>query len=362
MGFRFRKRFKILPGVYLNLSKSGASLSLGAAGATLNVGRHGGENSSRFTFNLPGAGIYYEKRGVLGETKSQKKSDADVDEKTPEVSEVPEQAITKSKLDLSFLDRLVMSPAETAFVDGLRLLNEGNEEAAQEKLRGAVSIADGAILAALLAYYDEKYDAALQYALAAREKVADLGQQFTKYGLDIDLVLPINEDINAQLKPDIEGVMMLLANIYREMGQDRDALAALYTLYQRFPEDLIVRLSLVELLFDHAHEDKELYQKVLELTDKLENETSIHAALLLYRGMAMRRMGLPEVARDVLTTALRKTKDRPEDLLLALRYERALAYNEMGKKSQAEDELKKIYATHSTYEDVAQRLGVAATA
>ena len=34
MGFRFRKRLRILPGLFLNASKSGVSVSAGAHGAT----------------------------------------------------------------------------------------------------------------------------------------------------------------------------------------------------------------------------------------------------------------------------------------------------------------------------------------
>lgn len=37
MGFRFRKRVRILHGFALNLSKSGVSLSAGVRGATLNL-------------------------------------------------------------------------------------------------------------------------------------------------------------------------------------------------------------------------------------------------------------------------------------------------------------------------------------
>jgi glyoxylate carboligase len=37
MGFRFRKTIKILPGVRVNLSKSGVTTSLGVPGATINV-------------------------------------------------------------------------------------------------------------------------------------------------------------------------------------------------------------------------------------------------------------------------------------------------------------------------------------
>ena len=57
MGFRFQKRIRILPGVYLNLSKSGVSFSLGGHGATVNVGSDG---RRRVTFGVPGTGMSYQ--------------------------------------------------------------------------------------------------------------------------------------------------------------------------------------------------------------------------------------------------------------------------------------------------------------
>ena len=41
--FRFRKTISVLPGVKINLSKTGVSTSVGGKGATLNVG-HGKKN------------------------------------------------------------------------------------------------------------------------------------------------------------------------------------------------------------------------------------------------------------------------------------------------------------------------------
>jgi hypothetical protein len=57
MGFRFRKRISIAPGVRLNFSKGGASWSLGRRGASLNVGKRG----KRMTVGLPGTGMSYSK-------------------------------------------------------------------------------------------------------------------------------------------------------------------------------------------------------------------------------------------------------------------------------------------------------------
>ena len=55
MGWRYRSSIRILPGLRINLSKSGASLSVGRRGATVNLGRRG----IRTTVGLPGSGLSY---------------------------------------------------------------------------------------------------------------------------------------------------------------------------------------------------------------------------------------------------------------------------------------------------------------
>jgi hypothetical protein len=55
MGWRFRKSFTIIPGVRLNLSKSGLSASVGGAPFTINAGNKG----LMLTGSVPGTGISY---------------------------------------------------------------------------------------------------------------------------------------------------------------------------------------------------------------------------------------------------------------------------------------------------------------
>lgn len=57
MGFRFSKSIRILPGVRINLSKTGASLSVGGKGASVNASRRG----IRTTAGLPGTGMSWSK-------------------------------------------------------------------------------------------------------------------------------------------------------------------------------------------------------------------------------------------------------------------------------------------------------------
>jgi hypothetical protein len=63
MGFRFRKRIKLFPVLWLNASKSGISASIGGHGATLTVNRKG----VQVTAGLPGSGVSYRtKRRKIG--------------------------------------------------------------------------------------------------------------------------------------------------------------------------------------------------------------------------------------------------------------------------------------------------------
>jgi hypothetical protein len=66
MSLRFRKTIKLLPGVRLNLSRSGISTSIGRRGATLNIG---GKRGPRATVGMPGTGLSYTER--LGEPDHQ---------------------------------------------------------------------------------------------------------------------------------------------------------------------------------------------------------------------------------------------------------------------------------------------------
>lgn len=148
MSVRFRKSVKILPGVRVNLSKSGPSLSIGGGGLTLNYSKLG----VRTTADLPG-GLYYTKLH------------GDADEKTTKSK--TEETLTaeadSKKLDTDFFDRIRMSEDEEQFVKGLKEFAAGNAETALTHLSQATDIPDGAFLAGAVALSLEKYTESLQY-------------------------------------------------------------------------------------------------------------------------------------------------------------------------------------------------------
>lgn len=55
MGFKFRKRIKIAPGIHINVGKTGISTSIGKRGSTINIGKNG----TKATFGIPRTGLSY---------------------------------------------------------------------------------------------------------------------------------------------------------------------------------------------------------------------------------------------------------------------------------------------------------------
>ena len=68
---RFRKSLKIMPGVRINLSKSGVSTSLGGRGATVNVSKRG----VRSTLSVPGTGLSWSSNSGWSENQRSRPSD-----------------------------------------------------------------------------------------------------------------------------------------------------------------------------------------------------------------------------------------------------------------------------------------------
>jgi tetratricopeptide (TPR) repeat protein len=339
MGFRFFKRVNIFPGVTLNLSKSGGSVSVGPQGARLTVGPRG----SKVTLGVPGSGLFYttdfswKKLGqLLGQSSAEK---------------------AKDQLSSEVFPHLTMPDDQRALAEGCKELALGNETGALAHLRQAVHLADGAFLAGFLALRLDRLEDAVRYLTAAASHEHELGRSLTTYGIGAAVTLPVTEEVSAHLEPNIRGVLLALAETYQAQERWREAIDCLDRLQQLEPDDVVVRLSLAELLLEQGAGDQDTCQRVIQLSNGIENESAVHSALLLYKAQALRGLGLLEAALEVLTGALARKKNRPDEVLRALRYERALVYEGLGQTKRARTEWQKLYAEAPEYEDVAARLG-----
>jgi len=337
MSFRFWRRVRLAPGITLNLSKSTASLSFGPPGAKYTISPRG----NRATAGIPGTGLFYT---VHDRKRSGRGTSA------------PTRAVPKGdRLSLGFFQRLMTPAEERRFVDGIRALNDGDQDAALVALEEAVDLPDAAWMAGMIRLRREDFAQARAHFEGVLGRLSDLGFLFTKYEIAAQVSLPITEDIFAHVFPRERGTRLALIEIAQLEGRSADARAHIDRLLTLDPTDPIVLLSFAELALD-TPEDHALLARVVELTKEIPNETPVDTAALLYRGRALAELGMPAGAIDVLTLANRRRKDRPDELMRQIRYDRALLYEQVGRKADARREMERLYAEAPGFPDLRKRL------
>ena len=337
MSFRFWRRIRLAPGVTLNLSKSTASLSLGPRGAKYTISPRG----NRATAGLTGTGLFYT-------VHDRKRAGRGGPAPAPSVSQ-------RDRLKLGFFQRLITPANEQRFIDGIRALSEGDQTAALAALEDTHDLPDAAWMAGMIRLRREELDSAKKHFRYALSRLDDLGTLFAKYEIAAQASLPITSDIFAHVVPRERGTRLALVEIAQLEGRHDDAMAHLERLMELDPTDPVVLVSFAELALD-TPDDRALMDRVVRATVNVENETPVDTTILLYRARALAALGMSDAAIDVFTLANRRRKDRPEGLLHQIRYDRAVLYDQVGRKAQARREFERLYAADPNYEDVAERL------
>lgn len=351
-GFRFRREIDVLPWLQFNISKTGVSATIGPDPAHVTVGSHG----TYVYADVPGKGTYFRRK--WGPLKEDLFGDDEEEQEKQENEEQQEQE-EEPIIDYGIFQRIISMPEESAFVDAVRALDEGDEETAYTKAKWAASHADGAFLTGFLAMNRNEWSAAVEYFERALEDRQHLGEWFAKFELDLDVLVPVAEDYLARIEPTRRDCLLALAVAHERMEHNEKAIHYLQEIRDDYDaDDLLVRLLMAELLDETYPDNQRVQHEIVTLAEGVQNDSPMHAALMYYRGRALRRLDVMEGARDTLTKALRKEKGYPSDLLVALRYERALLYEEEGKEARAHEEFEKIYAMAPELEDVAARLGL----
>ncbi|TVQ62817.1 MAG: DUF4236 domain-containing protein [Phycisphaerales bacterium] len=318
MGLRFFRRVQVAPGIRLNLSRSGVSPSFGVRGARLTLGRSG----LRTTAGLPGTGIHYttvhKRSGSRRTTGTRKRADA-----------------ARAKLHQGYFARLTTPKHERAFIDGCRACVAGREDEALAHFARADGQPDAAFMGGYLALKARKFDQAERMLRYAAEEHRRLGALARKYGVRPRAELLIIPQVRASVELGRAGAVLGLAEIHQLRGELREAIADLEKLRKLDPTCVLVRLSLAELLLEHKPDDTSSARRVVALSDGVQNESEAHAALLVFRGRALCTLGRPVLARDALTAALRRTRDRSPALLREARAERAKVYEALGNHARA---------------------------
>ena len=361
MGFRFSRRIGLGP-IRLNFSKSGGSFSFGVPGARYTIGTRG----SRGTMGLPGTGISYtlqDSGGGRGRKKRPaKRASPGRDQPSPGFFTRLAQSAIGSAVGWAEkkLEKELAKPRssdERALVDGVKALIEGDETGALNNLEKAAKLPDAAWLLGILLLKHQRPGDAEYHLSFALDHSQSLGSLFERFGVALMVTLGITPEVSAHVRPSEHGTLLALLEIYQRDNRLPEARKCIDGLLSLDPSDPVVLLSSVELTLDENGEQPA--QKVVSLTSTVKNETPIHTAILLYKGRALMRLGLSEAAAATFTTALRPRKDRPQDLMRQISYERALAYDVLGRKGDSRRELERLYAEAPDFEDVGARLGLA---
>ena len=331
----------------MNLSKSGASLSFGVRGAHYTVGSRG----RRVTVGIPGTGLYY------SEIEKHPRARRAAASSRAAPSPLPSPVRPQDQLKIGLFKRLVIGSQEQALVDGIKAVLASDDTGALSRLRQATHIPDGAFMAGFLALKAGAFEEAVTDLEFAVTHASELGKVLDRYKATLTVSLAITDRFAAHLPMNAEGAGLALVEAYQRTKQYPKALSTLEGILKAWPDDPVVKLSLVELLLDSST-DRAVLARVVALTDDVRNVTPVHTALSLYRGRALRELGLADAAAQTLTSALALKKDRSPELILGLRYERALAFEQSGKAARAKTEFERIYAEDSQFEDVATRLGL----
>ena len=149
----------------------------------------------------------------------------------------------------------------------------------------------------------------------------------------------ITENVVVEVPFGPIGAALLLAEVYQLDGRLDEAIGLVQQLDTVTPDDPVIRLSLCDLLVADGD-----YDGALETSTGAVNDGDMGVATLHLRGAALFGQDEPGAAAEALTAALAKRADRDPDLLMAVRYDRALAYIAAGQTRKARADFEKIVA------------------
>ncbi len=321
MGFRARKSFKVIPGVRLNLSKTGIGASFGSGPVRYSVHSSGRRTVSART-GLPGLTYQQSLRGTGYAQAPVAAPPPTFPAKPGMFSPKSEKALYKACVSQ---DAKAIEDTGTAYEEvrlpayamaGLLYVND-NPERARRILRLAFDAGDPSVHP-----FTQTYLSALR------------------------VLVPIADGVTAQHSIGRDAVGLTLAEVLQQANEISEAIEVVEQLEPSF----IAGVSLAEL-YSLAGRNNE----VIDLTNGVQNEDDATALLLTYRGRAFRLEGLHDAAHETLKEALRSRSRMPEVRHLALS-ERAANYAAQGKKAMARKDLERILAEDSAYPGVTEAL------
>lgn len=358
MSLRFRRSIRLAPGIRLNVTKTGLGLTMGTRGAHYSIHSSGAVTRS---VGLPGTGLYYQDRHsaprrqparVWPAARPSTAGPARPAAGGLAVPEVSPAAMVPSP-------GLFASAAEKAYHRGVMAYFAGDRPAViaafEEVVARDPASASAHLFAGLAAAGlddDARAAAHLEAVLASPAGLPDrLEARYLPEGTyAISVAVRVTASITATLPVSELAAALLLAEVYQAQGRLEEAIGVVHQVHEASPHE-VVRLSLCDLLL--ADSD---YAGVIETAAGVANESDIDVGIIHLRAAAQVALDQRTGALDSFRAALAKTAGRDQGLLLAVRYDRALALERWGQHAKARADLERIYAANPAYEDVAARL------
>ena len=354
MGFRFYKRVALFPGVSMNFGKRGTSFSVGPRGLKTTINPTKG---IRYSIGIPGTGLSYltpyRKWGDAGSTEKPPSS-----RKTPSAAD-QRQAVRETdhqKLDLGFWAKLTLSNEEKKLAEGIQAYIDGDISKAESSLKQAGCYPDANFTLGFICLNENRFEEAIRSFELAEAHADGIGAFYRKYQLEMTLTLCISPFLTVELPPDLTSANLGHAEALQQFGRCADACNILLALYKQDPSNLMVTASLSELVLESSPDNTQWMNAILNLTKNLENDSYLHAVLLMHKAEAFDNLNMYDAAIMTLTQALRKKADRPPFFINELFYQRGRLYAKTGKKSLAIKDFSTVYSKDPNYADVQQQL------
>ncbi|MBS1847833.1 MAG: DUF4236 domain-containing protein [Actinobacteria bacterium] len=330
MGMRVHRSIQIVPGLRLNMSKSGLGLSTGFKG--YHVSRSPGGRTRR-TISIPGTGLSWIDYSGSGTSKSRPRTSAGSRPAPPTPPSAPPPPGLLAPHDEKALYK--------AFTHGdlatIRTL------AANSKTHQ--------LPAATIAAVTELQAGDLQAAQQFLQQIYDLGVDpatdpfLVKY-THLTITLEIMPGATITTPVDRTAVALSLG----EFAQAAGAIDHAAELIGALDRTTVTALALADL-YDHAGQ----FDSVVTLTENAPNTDDTSSLLWVLRGVAFRELGHPDAALQCFAKVIRCTSRNPVVLHRA-RLERARCYEAQGNTSMARKDLERIMAEDSTYDGLSEAL------
>jgi tetratricopeptide (TPR) repeat protein len=346
VGFRFYKSVKLGKGVRLNLSKTGVGISSGVPGARYSIHSSGRRTAS---VGIPGSGVSYRK---------------DMRSSTRATSSRRTQAMPAAVAPAYPKAGLLAPKGDKAFVRGVTAYMQGRHADALAALEEARSfdpdnrhVAEELFAAMSLVGLERVADAVPYFEAVLSSDQAIPDSIMMKYGVAGSIGVNVTPAVMITVPFSSIAVALILAEAYQLTNQRQIAIELLESLGSQAADETIFALSLADLYAEAGQ-----WEDVVRVTEGvLTNEDDLALNTLLFRANALYELEMTEGALALTKECLR-TKKRSPDLLRSARYLRGLIHEKSGKPGMAKKEFERVYAEDASFADVAQRLGMAATA